>query len=384
MKRIHIVGAGPAGCYFALLMQKVEPGVEITIWEAYPAEVSHGWGIVLTQGVHDVLKRCDRETGEAIEAVSSSWRDLHVYHRGEKTALRVFPYISLSRVGLIRILRDACARRGIRVHYEHRLESIDDVRDCDLLIGADGARSLVRESLAQQFEPHVATRNNRYIWLGSSRVFNAFTMMFRRHKNAVFAAEGYRFADDASTFIAQCTDETWRAAGLDRMSLDESCKLIAEIFAEELDGHAVVANDSSAWRQFPIVSNANWCGENAMLLGDALHTAHFSTGSGTRLALEDAIAAARAFETAASTQAAMLAFERQRKPAIERFQDTAFNSLRWYEDIERVFDLETIPFVFSALTRSQRVDLRILRIQDPAFARQYVAWRDAQPPGAAQ
>lgn len=378
MKKVNIVGAGPAGLYFAILLQAEQPQTQITIWERDIPGVSHGWGIVLNTGTLDVTKKCDLETHDGIAAAAQTWRNLAVYQHGKKTELRGFPYISIARIVLLNVLRDACEKRGIKIRYGETVGDVSELMDCDLLVGADGANSLVRRTFADQFKPSLDLRNNRFIWLGTEHIFDAFTMMFRKHEGFVFAGEGYRFSDTMSTFIAQCTADTWEAAGLSSMSVEESTAFVADVFSDELKGCSVIPNASSDWRNFPFVSNQQWATDKVLLLGDALHTAHFSTGSGTRLAFEDAIAAIRCLSATDSVPAALQLFEKKRKPGVDRFQATALESLKWYERIEEVIDMEAVPFVFSALTRSKAVDLRIVKMQDPAFAQRYVDWRDAR------
>lgn len=378
MKKVNIVGAGPAGLYFALLLRADSPRTEISIWERDAPDISHGWGIVLNNGTLEVLKKYDLETHHRIATAAQSWRNLTIYQHGNKLELNGFPYISIARIALLTVLREVCERRGIDIRYGQTVNDVSMLSDCDLLVGADGANSLVRRTFSNQFQTSIDLRNNRFIWLGTERVFDAFTMMFRKQNGFVFCGEGYRFSDTMSTFIAQCTEDTWKSAGLSTMSVDESTRFVADVFGDELHGCSVVPNASSEWRNFPFIQNRRWAADNVLLLGDALHTAHFSTGSGTRLAFEDAIAATRCLRSTDSIADALHAFEQRRKPHTDRFQATALESLKWYERIEEVIDLEPVPFAFSALTRSNAVDLRIVKMQDPAFARRYVKWRDEQ------
>src|SRR6185436_15941903 len=238
---------------------------------------------------------------------------------------------------------------------------------CDLLVGADGANSLVRRTYAAAFAPEVEYGRNKYIWLGTHRLFHGLTLTFVADGDGVYAAHSYRFDDTTSTFIVECGEDTWRRAGYERMSPAQACAHLESVFRGPLAGERLLTNNFVKWLNFPLVRNARWQGERVVLVGDALHTAHFSIGSGTKLALEDAIALARAFAAEPEVPAALARFERDRRPRVEELQRAAAGSRRWFEEMERYMPLDPVPFALEAMTRSGKIDLDRLRQRDPAF-----------------
>jgi anthraniloyl-CoA monooxygenase len=247
---------------------------------------------------------------------------------------------------------------------------VDDVKnlpDADLHVGADGANSLVRRSNAGVFGPSVASGRNKYIWLGTSKLFHGLTLTFVEHPSGVFTAHSYKFDRQTSTFIVECSEATWIAAGLNRMTDVETCRFLEGVFAAHLDGQPLLTNNFVRWLNFPLVRNEHWYGDRLVLLGDALHTAHFSIGSGTKLALEDAIALADALTGELEPHEALPRFERTRRPRVEQYQQAAQESLRWFEEVADHVHLDPLRFAVEAMTRSKKIDYEKLRQRDPAF-----------------
>ena len=372
MKKINIIGGGPAGLYFAILMKEAHPDIEINIFERNSEEIVVGWGVVLNLGTLNLLKKCDQDSYEGIMAKAKHWSDVDIIHKDEKISIRGSEYISISRMMLLSALRKRCASLNIPIQYDHPVKQIEEYRDCDLLVGADGANSVVRKHFEHQFKPTVDIRKDKYIWLGSSQVFNTITHIFKQTEHGVFAAEAYLYCDTHSTFIVSCEESCWISAGLDKMSDEQTITFLNKLFESELEQGEITGGKSIKWNNFPIVKNDHWHYSNVVLLGDALHTAHFTIGSGTRLALEDAMSVFKNIEQQDSLESALQEFQISRRPFMERYQDVAFESLKWYENVSQKIHLDLIPFAFEVMTRSKKLGIRSVKLQDPEFAQLYL------------
>jgi len=377
--KINIIGGGPAGLYFAILMKKLDPAHDITVVERDGPNDTFGWGIVFSERTLTFLDEYDHETYTAISRASQSWDNVVVVHKGETIKVAGNPISGIARITFLNILHDRCRQLGVHLRFHTNVTSVADYADCDLLVGADGINSLVRRTYEGFFYPSVDVRQNKYIWLGTEQPFDGLTMIFRQTEAGLFIAHAYRFSPTLSTFIVECPPETWANMGFAQMSDAETCATLAEVFREDLGGHMLLSNNFVKWFNFALVKNKRWFHQNVVLLGDALHTAHFSIGSGTKLALEDAIALATAFAEHRTVAQTLPAFERARKPPVERFQAAALNSLLWLENVQNHLHLDPVPFTYRLLLRSKRVSFNRIRRGDPEFAARYDAWRQAQP-----
>ncbi len=377
---ITIVGGGPAGLYFGILMKRQDPAHAVTILERNRRDSTFGWGVVFSDRTLSYLETPDAPTFRAIDARLERWDNVDIVHRGEKVTIRGNRFSGLARIDLLRILQDRCLELGVDLRFETAVESPDALPPSDLLVGADGVRSAVRESLAASFEPSIVEHQNRYVWYGTPRRFDGLTLTFRQNGDGLFIGHSYKFSPAMSTFIVECDAESFARAGLGELPEEESRRYLEEVFADDLAGRPLLSN-SSRWLRFATVRNRRWrarLGETPVaLLGDALHTAHFSIGSGTKLALEDAIALAAAFaeqgkgDVEAGVENALAAFEAARRPAIERYQAAAERSLAWFESARADLGLDPLSFAYRAMTRSDKVDLENLKKRDPDFVAAY-------------
>ena len=366
--KIHVVGGGPAGLYFALLMKKRDPGHAITVFERNARDATFGWGVVFSDKTLSYLRDNDGPTHEAIAARFATWDNVDVVHRGEKISIHGNKFSGIARLALLNILQARCLELGVDLRFEAPVQDPRALARCDLLVGADGVSSGVRQAWGERFEPTFEERANRYIWYGTERLFHGLTLTFRESAAGLFIAHSYKFDDKRSTFIVECDPETWARAGFEAMSDEGARTYLAEVFRDDLRGAPLLSNNSK-WVRFAVVRNRRWSWENVVLLGDALHTVHFSIGSGTKLALEDAIALAAAM--GGGEAAPLAAFERARRPVVEEYQAAAQESLAWFERAKDFLHLEPLAFAMSAMTRSGRVDYENLRRRDPEFVARY-------------
>jgi anthraniloyl-CoA monooxygenase len=373
--RITILGGGPAGLYFALLMKKLDARHDVTLIERDGPDDTFGWGIVFSDQTFDYLRDSDSPSCAAITASCQTWDNVDIVHRGERISVRGNKFSGIARIRFLNILQERCRALGVDLRFRQPVADLAELPPSDLLVGADGANSLVRRTYAGVFQPAVDQGRNKYIWLGTPRLFHGLTLTFVEHPDGLFAAHSYKFDERTSTFIVECSEATWRGAGLDTRSEAETCAYLEDVFRDHLDGQPLLTKNFVKWLNFPLVRNARWQGDGVVLLGDALHTAHFSIGSGTKLALEDAIVLAQAFGDEPGPAAALPLFEARRRPRVEQYQQAASDSLRWFEEMHRHVHLEPMPFAVEAMTRSKRVDFEKLRRRDPEFVAAYEAWR---------
>jgi anthraniloyl-CoA monooxygenase len=373
--RIVIVGCGPAGLYFAILMKRLNPAHQITILERDGPNDTFGWGIVFSDQTFSYLKDSDPESHAEILKAGEVWDNVDVVHNGQKVTIRGNRFSGIARLTFLKILQKRCEDLGVEMKFNTNVSDLSELPEFDLLVGADGANSLVRRTYSQFFQPTLDWRKNNYICLGTNQLFDGLTLTFRQNEAGLFIAHSYKFSKTTSTFIVECSEDVWRRARLDQRSGDETCTYLAEVFKDDLGGHALLSNNFVKWLKFLLVKNLHWSHDNVVLLGDALHTAHFSIGSGTKLALEDSIALAKCFEVGSDVSNALSEFERVRKPIIEEYQEAAYASLTWFETAQADMDLDPLALAYKLMTRSKRIDYERLKRRDPKFIAAYDAWR---------
>ena len=369
--KITIIGAGPAGLYFAVLMKKADASHRITVLERDGADDTFGWGIVFSDQTFTYLEDSDEPSFRDIVAARETWDNVDVVHRGEKISIHGNRFSGIARIAFLKILQRRAAALGVDLRFQTPVADPAELEPYDLLVGADGANSQIRQRYAGAFGPEVSAARNKYIWLGTPRLFHGLTLTFRETPWGPFAAHSYKFSPALSTFIVECGPETWAKAGFAGMTEAETCDRLAAIFSDDLRGAPLLTNNFVRWLNFTLVRNRQWWTGRAVLLGDALHTAHFSIGSGTKLALEDAIALAKAFAERGEVADALPYFQQQRKPIVDGMQDAALESLRWFENMGDDFALDPIVFAYRLMTRSGRLDKEKLRRRDHAFVAAY-------------
>ena len=378
--RVAILGAGPAGLYLAYLVKRRDPGADVRVYEQNRADATFGFGVVFSDRALEFLADDDPETLAAIAPQLQSWTDITLVQGGARVRIDGVGFAAIGRLQLLQILQARARAAGVAPAYQRAVANLDGFADADLVVGADGVNSLVRRTHAAAFGATSTHLGNRFAWFGTAQPFETLTQTFRRSDLGDFNAHHYRYAPAMSTFIVEVNEATFRRAGFDRMSEAEAKAACERVFAADLDGHPLVSNHS-VWRRFPIVRNARWSFDRCVLIGDALHTAHFSIGSGTRLAMEDAIALDRALAAHPGDVAtALRAFEAARRPIVEKLVDAANASGAWYERFADHMALAPLDFAMSYLTRSGRIGLERLRQTSPRFVARYE--RERSPSGS--
>ena len=372
--RIAILGAGPAGLYLAYLIKRRRPDADITLIEQNPADATFGFGVVFSDRALEFLKEDDPETFAAITPQMQAWNDMTLVHRNERIAIDGIGFAAIGRLKLLQLLQARVRSVGVEPQFGRAVASLEEI-DADLVVGADGVNSLVRRSLADEFGASVTMGANRFAWFGTSKSYDTLTQTFRHTPIGDFNAHHYRYAPGRSTFIVEVDEATFARAGFERMEDAEARTRCEKVFADALDGHRLISNNS-IWRRFPQVRNERWHHGKHVLIGDALHTAHFSIGSGTRLAMEDAIALDRALaEHDDSVALALPAFEAARRPIVDKIVAGASASAAWYEHFAEHMELGAADFAMSYITRSGRVDIERLRKLSPRFVERYERYK---------
>jgi anthraniloyl-CoA monooxygenase len=367
--RVACIGGGPAGLYLGILLARSKAGHEVDVFERNAPDDTFGFGVVFSDQTLDRLQSADPESYRAITESFAHWDDIDITtQKGEVFTSKGHGFSGMSRKKLLEILTARALELGVRVHHHHEITDFDKLRtEYDLVMAADGVNSAVRQRYAAELQPEVSARPNRFVWLGSTFPFEAFTFWFKEDQHGLWRVHAYRYDDQHSTFILECTEATWRAAGMDRATEAETIAFAEKLFAEELRGHPLIGN-RSIWRAFPVIRLGRWAFDNLVVLGDACHTAHYSIGSGTKLAMEDAISLYEHLVRAPDVRSALAAYQAERKPVVDSTQRSAQVSLEWFEETERYWRaLEPLQFAFSLLTRSLRVTHSNLRLRDPVF-----------------
>ena len=362
-----ILGAGPAGLYLAYLLKRQNPADDVRIVEQNPADSTFGFGVVFSDRALDFLRDDDAETHDLIVPGMQRWTDLTLIHRGERVTIDGVGFAAIGRLQLLQAMQQRLLSVGVAPEYRHTVSDERELDGYDLVVAADGANSFVRRGLEREFGTRIEPLENKFVWYGTTQRFETLSQTFVTTEAGTFNAHHYRYADTMSTFIVECDPLTWARAGFEHMSEAQSQACNERVFADTLGGHALITN-KSVWRNFPKISNERWSVGHRVLVGDALRTAHFSIGSGTRLAFEDTIALARALrEQRNDVPAALAAYEAARRPVVDKLVAGANRSADWYEHFPEHMQLEPWAMAWSYIQRSGRVDAGKLRQVSPRF-----------------
>jgi len=371
--RVSILGGGPGGLYFAALWKSRHPADEVRLFEQNPADTTWGFGVVFSDRALEFLREDDAETVDLVAPHMQTWRDITIVHRGEAVAIDGVGFSAIGRLALLQLLHQRARSAGVTLAFGTTIGSLDDLGDSDLIVAADGVNSLLRHSFGNLFGTSLSHLGSKFAWYGTAKPFETLTQTFVAHELGTFNAHHYRYAPGMSTFIVECDPATWVRAGLDRATEGESRRICEQVFAATLQGHPLLSN-RSIWRNFPWVWNDHWSVRNVVLIGDALRTAHYSIGSGTRLAIEDALALTKALEAEPDSLAAALArYEANRRPVVEKLVAASRMSAAWYERFPEHMRLAPADLAMSYIRRSGRVDDHRLRTMAPKFMALYDA-----------
>ena len=372
--RIAVIGGGPGGLYFAYLWKKRHPDAHIDLFEQNPEGATWGFGVVFSEQALEFLRADDPDTVDAIAPRMESWKNITLNLHGESVEIDGVGFSSIGRLELLTLLQQRVRAVGVTPRYETQVESLDQFGSYDLIVAADGLNSLVRRSFEQEFGASVTHSTNKFAWYGTSKRFATLSQTFVKTDLGTFNAHHYRYSPDMSTFLVECDTATWHRYGFADKSIEASQAICEQVFSDTLDGHRLISN-KSVWRNFPWIWNENWSHGNMVLIGDALHSAHFSIGSGTRLAIEDAIALTKALEAEAELPAALARYQDERKPIVKKLVTAARTSADWYENFSEHMKLGLMDFGYSYITRSGRIDDARLRAMSPQFMARYEAAR---------
>lgn len=383
--KIICLGGGPAGLYFAISMKLRDPSHEITVLERNRANDTFGWGVVLSDEALSRLATNDPTSAEAIRSNFAYWDDIAVVKEGTRVVSGGHGFAGIGRKKLLVLLQERARELGIDLQFQTEFETAEDYRKrYDLVVAADGLNSRVRQEYEEIFQPDIDVRKCKFVWLGTHQKFDdAFTFIFEKTEHGWIWAHAYQFDEDTATFIVECTQETWDSFGFEGMSKEEIVDTCTEVFADHLGGHALMSNaahlrGAAVWMNFPRVICGQWYHENVVLMGDAAATGHFSIGSGTRLAMDSAIALADYLHSEPTLEAAFERYQEERRVEVMRLQSAARNSLEWFEEVERYLDFDPVQFNYSLLTRSQRISHENLRLRDPDWLREAEEWFQRQ------
>ncbi|WP_300056643.1 bifunctional salicylyl-CoA 5-hydroxylase/oxidoreductase [uncultured Roseobacter sp.] len=378
--RVACLGGGPAGLYFAISLKLRAPEADVTVFERNKPDDTFGWGVVLSDETLDNLERNDPASADAIRSQFAYWDDIAVHYRGSKQLSTGHGFCGIGRKTLLILLQARARDLGVTLVFEHEVESVAEfAKDYDLVVASDGLNSVARTEFAEHFKPDIDTRACKFVWLGTRQKFDdAFTFIFEQTDKGWLWAHAYQFDDDTATFIVETDEATWHAYGFGDMTQQESIAACEEVFKDYLDGHPLMTNANhirgSAWINFPRVLCDHWSHRNIVLMGDAAASAHFSIGSGTKLALESAIALADYVTEKKTLAEAFALYEEERRLQVLRLQSAARNSLEWFEDVDRYLALDPVQFNYSLLTRSQRISHENLRLRDPSWLEGAERW----------
>jgi 2-polyprenyl-6-methoxyphenol hydroxylase-like FAD-dependent oxidoreductase len=371
--RIAVLGGGPAGLYFGYLWKRRHPQDQVDLFEQNPEGATWGFGVVFSDKALDFLRADDPDTAEAVSSRMETWRDITLVHRGEHVALDGVGFSAVGRLDFLTQLTERARSAGVNLRFGTAVRSVDELAGYDLIVAADGVNSLVRRTYEGDFKTSLSYDDNKFAWYGTTKRFETLTQTFVQTEFGSFNAHHYRYSPTMSTFIVECDRATWLRAGFAEKTEDEGKALCEKVFADTLEGHPLVSN-KSIWRNFPWLWNDRWSHRNMVLVGDALHTAHFSIGSGTRLALEDVIALCKALDGEThDLRRALESYEAERRPVVEKLVKAARTSAAWYERFAEHMKLAPPDFGYSYITRSGRIDDAQLRAMSPRFMARYDA-----------
>jgi len=370
--KIRIIGAGPAGLYFAALMKQHDPAHDIVIYERNPRDATWGFGVVFSDRALEFLKGDDEQLYHYLTPHLENWPEITVVHNDTRIPIAGNGFASIGRLELLTLLYEYVEKLGVQIRFQTEVAGLEELGEADLVVGANGVSSWLRAENEEKLGTTTDWRPNKFIWYGTTKAFNSLTLTFRETGQGVFCAHHYRYRPDMSTFLVEVEEDTWRRAGFDTMSPEDTIAYCERVFAKDLEGHPIVSNHSY-WRNFPVIWNERWGFDNVVLVGDALRTAHFSIGSGTRLAMEDAVALFKAFkEKGEDVAQARERFRELRLPPMRKIWEAANASIEWYEKMDRLVpSMSPVEFAYSYMTRTGRVSHEDMRRIDPELASAY-------------
>jgi anthraniloyl-CoA monooxygenase len=369
--KIRIIGGGPAGLFFAYLMGRADAGHDVRVYERDPEGATYGWGLVFSDVALSFVRELAPELYESMTHNQVVFDAMAIVHKGQHVTLAGNTFHRMARIDLLQALHRHCRQVGVALEFERRCDDVAEFSDCDVIVAADGANSAIRTRYHQQFEPTLDERPNLLAWYGTTRLFEPLSLIFRQNQDGLIIGHCYQFSPTHSTFLVEIPPDTFRNAGLDRMSEAESLAYCEASFADDLNGHPLLSN-RSIWFRYTIIKNTNWYFDNVVLLGDALRTGHPSIGSGTRMALQDSIALYDAYRASNGDVSHMLdEFCRLRRPGSDSLQQAAIKSTEWYENLGPKLHLDPVSFAYDYMRRSGRVTHADIRKRDPELASAY-------------